>query len=1025
MVTLETLRIEHFLNPVSQLLIPPQYIKVFTDFLLYDNQAELYRLWNSILEYQQSFNQINNNNNNNNNAEKDVSVVVEKKSSYPDSLDYDEKNEPVLRKSNNRLTLQPTKSSPKSKALFILQTFVHRNSSQSVSMPENVRENIVMYINNDIFDGDLFVGLKQSTLERFTKFIFPRFLTFISTRHILLRKLQINSSSSQDSKVTDENLITMIKEKKRISTNYNTMRSSISLTILDTPTEEEIVSDFSNFNNESKVNFAALTPIDSEDTDTDEEDSILNNQIESVKKESIEKILSKESVYNPLFTRFLLSNKELANGYMLLLACNHFQSLTNEKEIEKEKQIMNDTFLVENARKKVCIPDNIKKSVLINDIRDDSDSSSNENFSDTEVDFQDNNDSNCNNNSSYNNNNRNSSNSNINSNSNSNNSNTNENANNSYNINNNNSNSENNSNSNLTLTNRSLTNINDKERIKGKVKVKSKGKIKDKNNMNSSTHTKKKYNKKKEKEKEIDDKEKTTPNFYKAVEEEIKSKLERDGLPQFYKLLKTDLSFQSQLSDLFLLAPDSNALSTKSLSSSSSHSLTQTNSTSATKSNRSSKTSLSGFSLSHPTLGPNTGSTTSKSLSHSSTCFLTSCESDANNPESVVSLSYDPNAPSTHVSNLYSSSVCSLTGNDDESDNPNPNFSSLIYNNSQDFKKTMPTRSKSLKTIQFNRPSKYSSLSAFSSLQRQHSLKVITLEDDSSSAVKTNDESSSSNNSSNGTSRINRDRDRTLPSFPLPDPFSASNSDGKQLSFTSFSYTNSCEESNPANKFNTFTAMKDKNKERLEQMRLSSLIDDQEIADLTLKQLLSSKQPSSAYKYQRLYTTYLVSEHSEENYMFWHMIENYKAQNSQFKIDQQAALIVSTFILANSPKAVNIKETTRELILSQASSQQLNNDSFAEAQCEVFNLMKRDSFKRFKISIQEGGSLRQRLIEELDRHKRVHTNRPAMSRSTSVGEAMACSAADVSFFLLLLLYLLCQLLSVYTKNCSLIFTTAT
>eukprot|EP00122_Pirum_gemmata_P006275 Pgem_evm1s5731 len=71
-------------------------------------------------------------------------------------------------------------------------------------------------------------------------------------------------------------------------------------------------------------------------------------------------------------------------------------------------------------------------------------------------------------------------------------------------------------------------------------------------------------------------------------------------------------------------------------------------------------------------------------------------------------------------------------------------------------------------------------------------------------------------------------------------------------------------------------------------------------------------------------------------------------------------MIYTTFIVARSPKEINLKESTRNAIVQIINSEAIEAQMFNSAQQEVFTLMKKDSFKRFKTAISENGSLRER-----------------------------------------------------------------
>ncbi|XP_063714180.1 regulator of G-protein signaling 17-like [Symsagittifera roscoffensis] len=90
---------------------------------------------------------------------------------------------------------------------------------------------------------------------------------------------------------------------------------------------------------------------------------------------------------------------------------------------------------------------------------------------------------------------------------------------------------------------------------------------------------------------------------------------------------------------------------------------------------------------------------------------------------------------------------------------------------------------------------------------------------------------------------------------------------------------------------------------------------------------------------------FLRSEYSEENMMFWLACEELKEIRDNSQITDKCKQIYEEFISVLSPKEVSIDSRIREII----NRNMVNPDtqSFEEAQNQIYQLMKRDSYHRF------------------------------------------------------------------------------
>ncbi|KAJ8001517.1 hypothetical protein DPEC_G00170310 [Dallia pectoralis] len=109
-------------------------------------------------------------------------------------------------------------------------------------------------------------------------------------------------------------------------------------------------------------------------------------------------------------------------------------------------------------------------------------------------------------------------------------------------------------------------------------------------------------------------------------------------------------------------------------------------------------------------------------------------------------------------------------------------------------------------------------------------------------------------------------------------------------------------------------------------------------AHLDLESLLCSKIG------QRAFRGFLQSEFSEENLEFWLSCEEYKTTPAGLQ-GVKAQTIYTRFIHPGAPQEVNLDAETREAVLR--ALEEPNSDLFHKAQQHAYNLMAKDSYRRF------------------------------------------------------------------------------
>ncbi|KAM4642650.1 regulator of G-protein signaling 16 [Discoglossus pictus] len=107
----------------------------------------------------------------------------------------------------------------------------------------------------------------------------------------------------------------------------------------------------------------------------------------------------------------------------------------------------------------------------------------------------------------------------------------------------------------------------------------------------------------------------------------------------------------------------------------------------------------------------------------------------------------------------------------------------------------------------------------------------------------------------------------------------------------------------------------------------------------SFNQLLSSKDGVAAFR------TFLQTEFSEENLVFWIACEKYRKRHSTRKLQANAQQIFEEFLQSGAQREVNIDHQTRELTRQQILV--ASRGCFDEAQEQVRILMEKDSYPRF------------------------------------------------------------------------------
>ncbi|KAK5897141.1 hypothetical protein CesoFtcFv8_010229 [Champsocephalus esox] len=96
----------------------------------------------------------------------------------------------------------------------------------------------------------------------------------------------------------------------------------------------------------------------------------------------------------------------------------------------------------------------------------------------------------------------------------------------------------------------------------------------------------------------------------------------------------------------------------------------------------------------------------------------------------------------------------------------------------------------------------------------------------------------------------------------------------------------------------------------------------------------------------RQFTSFLMSEVSAENILFWQACEKFRkiSASSLDELKAAARSIYNTYLSDNAPYSVNIDDTAKT---EEKDLEQPTPDMFNKAQAQIFKLMKMDSYRRF------------------------------------------------------------------------------
>ncbi|XP_034737340.1 regulator of G-protein signaling 4-like [Etheostoma cragini] len=125
----------------------------------------------------------------------------------------------------------------------------------------------------------------------------------------------------------------------------------------------------------------------------------------------------------------------------------------------------------------------------------------------------------------------------------------------------------------------------------------------------------------------------------------------------------------------------------------------------------------------------------------------------------------------------------------------------------------------------------------------------------------------------------------------------------------------------------------------------------------------------NSQKGRTVFGNFLRSEFSEENMDFWIACEDYK-KCSPLELEIRAKQIYQQHVEANAPNEVNIDAATREETRQNVEKASLS--SFNKAQQMIYNLMEKDSYRRFINSklIQDLGQTQTTTAQEQNNKKK-------------------------------------------------------
>lgn len=121
------------------------------------------------------------------------------------------------------------------------------------------------------------------------------------------------------------------------------------------------------------------------------------------------------------------------------------------------------------------------------------------------------------------------------------------------------------------------------------------------------------------------------------------------------------------------------------------------------------------------------------------------------------------------------------------------------------------------------------------------------------------------------------------------------------------------------------------------------------------------------------FTTFLVSEFSEENIAFYFACEEYRNTKSASKLPAKARKIYDEYICTDAPREINIDHETRDITKANLLTPSLS--SFDIAQHKIYLLMAKDCYPRFLRSPAYRDLLRQaKPTAKPDKHHRPEKN---------------------------------------------------
>jgi len=129
--------------------------------------------------------------------------------------------------------------------------------------------------------------------------------------------------------------------------------------------------------------------------------------------------------------------------------------------------------------------------------------------------------------------------------------------------------------------------------------------------------------------------------------------------------------------------------------------------------------------------------------------------------------------------------------------------------------------------------------------------------------------------------------------------------------------------------------------------------ENQDLSNLTADEVKawaeSFERLMSSISGQRVFREFLHSEYSEENILFWLACEELKQERIPEKVEEKARMIYEDYVSILSPREVSLDSRVREIINKNMMSPTQN--TFDEAQLQIYTLMHRDSYSRFVNSV--------------------------------------------------------------------------